>query len=44
MRNAGLIMEEERSIHPEAKYDYDIVMFGALLHDMSDEKYYDEGI
>ena len=37
-------MEEEQSIHPKAKYDYGIVTFGALLHDTSDEKYYDEGI
>jgi hypothetical protein len=37
-------MEEEQSIHPEAKYDNGIFTLGALLHDMSDEKYYDEGI
>jgi hypothetical protein len=37
-------MEEEPSIHPEAKYDYHIVTLGTLLHEMSHEKYYDEGI
>lgn len=37
-------MEEEQSIHPEAKYDYGIATFRALLHDTSNGKYYDEGI
>lgn len=31
MRNASLIMEEQQSIHPEAKYDYGIVTFGAFM-------------
>ena len=31
MRNASLIMEEQQSIHPEAKYDHGIVTFGAFM-------------